>query len=164
MTRFDQLRKYNATVYYPVNTGLSLFIKFNGLDKMTVDFDGSCEDPDIAFTKLYVLVRDVLAGMSEDEQAHESERFFIYLLGNPRRDCRAYLEPLLSYFHIIGYLKFKKHIYNDNKQKIVRYRVVFKNKLGEQLFVKRYSSLAQLSDDIGKKMTSLHYQLYRIKP
>ena len=76
-------------------------------------------------------------------------------------DIKEYLQPLLDYFHLIGYLKFKKNIYNDNKQKIIRYRVEFKNKDGKLLIIKRYSSLAQLSDDIGKKMTSLHYQLFK---
>jgi len=46
-------------------------------------------------------------------------------------------------------------------KKIIRYRVEFKNTDGKLLIIKRYSSLAQLSDDIGKKMTSLHYQLFK---
>jgi hypothetical protein len=75
----------------------------------------------------------------------------------------AYLRPLLRYFHMIGYLRFKKHVYNTNKQKVVRYRVIFKNSQDQVIKVKHYSSLAQLSDDTGKKMTSLHYQLFKVK-
>jgi hypothetical protein len=62
---------------------------------------------------------------------------------------------------VLGYLKFKKSVYNDHKQNVVRCRVVFKNKDGKTLVTKRYSSLAQLSDDVEKQMTSLHYQLFK---
>ena len=99
--------------------------------------------------------------MSDDKRAMESERFLLYLISCPRKDIKEYLKPVLDYFHVIGYLQFKKNIYNDNKQKIIRHRVEFKNKEGRLLITKRYSSLAQLSDDIGKKMTSLHYQLFK---
>jgi hypothetical protein len=101
--------------------------------------------------------------MGVEEQQAESEKFFVYLISDPRRDIGAYLKPLLDYFHMLGFLKFKKHIYNNNKQAVVRYRVEFKNKQGKLIKVKRYGSLAQLSDDIGKKMTSLHYQLFKVK-
>lgn len=163
MPRFENMVRYDLRMYYPDNKGLELFLDVNGMNKHVLDFNNTMSDTDANMHKFYTLVRDVLAGMTEDARGRESENFFIYLLSYPRRDARAYLEPLLSYFHILGYLKFKKNIYNDNKQKVVRYRVEYKNKEGKLLFIKRYSSLAQLSDDVGKKMTSLHYQLYKIK-
>ena len=62
---------------------------------------------------------------------------------------------------MIGHLKFKKNIYNKNRQGVVRHKVEFKNKDGGLIVTKRYSSLSQLSDDTGEKMTSLHYQLFK---
>lgn len=162
MARFSSLTKYTTHLYYPVNKGLDLFVEINGLNQIVVNFDCVSSSLDAVLYKLFTLVRPVLAAMSEEGKARESERFFTYLLCNPRRDARAYLEPLLNYFHILGYLKFKKRIYNNHKQNIVRYKVEYKNTSGETLFVKKYSSLSHLSDDIGKKMTSLHYQLFKV--
>jgi hypothetical protein len=58
--------------------------------------------------------------MTEADKEMESERYFIYLMSNPRRDVKEYLMPLLGYFHfhVLGYeyLKFKKSVYNDHKQ------------------------------------------------
>ena len=161
--RFDDVVFYTTHIYYPDSKGLHLFVKQNRLLRFVVDFDHD----ELAWNRLLKrfasLVSDVIARMTTKEQEMESEKFFAYLIQDPRRDLRAYLQPLLDYFHMLGFLKFKKNIYNDNKQKIVRYRVIFKNKNDEIITVKRYSSLGQLSDDIGKKMTSLHYQLFKVK-
>ena len=158
---FDNVVFHKLDLYYPDNRGLQLYAEQNGLLAFRVDFFG--DDGRHAKQTFARLVADVIAKMTPEQQAKESEQFFIYLLQNPRRDMEAYLTPLLDYFHMIGLLKFKKHVYNDNKQSIVRYRVIFKNKQGEFICEKKYSSLSQLSDDIGKKMTSLHYQLFKIK-
>jgi len=107
------------------------------------------------------MVCDTIARLPVSGQELESERFFIYLLKDPRQDLEHYLNPLLKYFHMLGFLKFKKHIYNNNKQSVVRYQVTFKNKAGAVIAHKKYSSLQQLSDDTGKKMSSLHYQLFK---
>lgn len=160
--RLDCVRFYKPDIYHPKSDGIELYIKQQRLDKMVVDFNGFDSVREAHLRKLFDMVSHVIGSMSEDEQAKESEAFFVYLISDPRRDIGAYLQPLLSYFHDLGYLKFKKHIYNDNKQKVVRYKVEFKNKSGEIIKVKLYSSLSQLSDDIGKKMTSLHYQLFKV--
>lgn len=161
--RFEDLRTYTPHIYYPKSPGLDLYIEQHSLNKIVVDFEKNYKKFDEILYTFYCLVKNVIARMSEKEQEAESEKFFVYLISDPRRDIRAYLDPLLSYFHDLGFLRFKKHIYNDNKQKVVRYKVVFKNKQGKIIKVKKYTSLGQLSDDIGKKMTSLHYQLFNIK-
>lgn len=158
---FNTIDIYTACIYHPKNEGLDLFIEQQGLNKIVVCFDDGCDLITDKFIKLSKMVINVIALMNNDKRALESERFFLYLISNPRKDIKYYLQPILDYFHMIGYLKFKKNIYNDNKQKIIRYRVEFKNTDGKLLIIKRYSSLAQLSDDIGKKMTSLHYQLFK---
>jgi hypothetical protein len=158
---FNTIEIYTASIYHPKNEGLDLFIKQQGLNKIVVCFDDGCDLITDKFIKLSKMVINVIALMNNDKRALESERFFLHLISNPRKDIKYYLQPILDYFHMIGYLKFKKNIYNDNKQKIIRYRVEFKNTDGKLLIIKRYSSLAQLSDDIGKKMTSLHYQLFK---
>ena len=157
---FNNVTFHSLDLYYPDNRSLQLFAEQNNLLKFYVDIDG--DDNARAKATFARLVADVIAKMTPAEQEKESEKFFVYLLGNPRRDMAPYLKPLLEYFHLIGLLKFKKRVYNDNKQKIVRYRVEFKNKQGEFICQKQYSRLSQLSDDIGKKMTSLHYQLFKI--
>ena len=159
--RLDQIKFYKKDFYYPDNKGLHLFVDHHNLSEFYVDMDGAGRDA--VHRKFAQLVIEALARMSGKQQEEESEKFFVYLLQNPRRDMADYLEPLLQYFHKIGLLKFKKHVYNDNKQKVVRYKVVFKNTAGKFITEKYYSSLSQLSDDIGKKMTSLHYQLFKIK-
>ena len=159
--RLDQIKFYKKEFYYPDNTGLHLFVEQNKLNEFYVDMDGLGKSA--VHRKFAQLVIEALARMSGKQQEEESEKFFVYLLQNPRRDMADYLEPLLQYFHKIGLLKFKKHVYNDNKQKVVRYKVVFKNTAGKFITEKYYSSLGQLGDDIGKKMTSLHYQLFKIK-
>ena len=163
MPRFEDLVIYSPDIYHPDNKGLELYIERHRLNKIIVDFERNTQKFDAVLYKLFELVRDVLARMNVLEQQAESEKFFVYLISDPRRDIGAYLSPLLDYFHLLGLLKFKKNIYNNNKQAVVRYRVVFKNKKGDVIKVKRYGSLAQLSDDIGKKMTSLHYQLFKVK-
>ena len=158
---FNTIDIYTGDIYYPENEGIELFIKQEGLNKIVVCFDNSTDTKFEKLTCLSKMVINAIALMTDDKRALESERFFLYLISYPRKDIKDYLQPVLDYFHLIGYLKFKKNIYNDNKQKVIRYRVEFKNKEGKLLIIKRYSSLAQLSDDIGKKMTSLHYQLFK---
>ena len=157
------IRFHNSNIYYPNVEGIELFVKNHNLDKVMLDFNHNPQQFDKVLHKLYSIVSHAIAAMTEDKQRNESERFFVYLIQNPRRDVGAYLRPLLKYFHMIGYLRFKKKVYNDNKQSITRYRVVFKNTDDEVIVTKHYSSLAQLSDDTGKKMTSLHYQLFKVK-
>lgn len=159
--RLDQIKFYKKDFYYPDNKGLHLFVEQHKLNEFYVDMDGCGKV--YVMRKFTQLVIEAIACMDARQQEAESEKFFVYLLQNPRRDMAEYLEPLLEYFHQIGLLKFKKHVYNDNKQKVVRYKVVFKNKSGKCITEKYYSSLGQLSDDIGKKMTSLHYQLFKLK-
>ena len=161
--RFDDVTFYSTDMYYPDREGLRLFVKQNRLDKMLVDFNFDQRNHDKLLIKFADLVIDTLASMTQKEKEKESEKLFVYLISDPRRDIGAYLQKVLDYFHVLGFLKFKKNIYNDNKQKVIRYRVEFKNKEGELIKVKHYSSLGQLSDDIGKKMTSLHYQLFKLK-
>jgi len=158
---FNSINTYKGDLYYPKNEGIELYIQQQHLNKIVVCFDGGFDSIKAKLKKLSAMVKNAIALMSDDKRTMESERFFLYLISYPRKDIKEYLQPVLDYFHIIGYLKFKKNIYNDNKQKIIRYRVEFKNKEGRLLITKRYSSLAQLSDDIGKKMTSLHYQLFK---
>ncbi len=161
--RFDSVVFYKPSVWIPPNNkGLDLFIQENRLDKILVDFNYNERLFNETLHKLYELSAQAISKLTEDEKEMCSQSFFVYLISDPRRDIGAYLRPLLSYFHMLGYLKFKKNIYNDNKQQVVRYRVAFRNKSNEIIKVKQYSSLAQLSDDIGKKMTSLHYQLYKL--
>jgi len=127
-----------------------------------MDFNGSSRHREEVLTKLADMVCDCVAKLPVAAQEMESERFFAYLLQDPRPDLEHYLSPVLKYFHMLGFLKFKKHVYNNNKQSVVRYRVTFKNKAGDVIANKQYSSLQQLSDDTGKKMSSLHYQLFNI--
>ena len=158
---FDNVVFHSVDLYYPRNHGLHLYAEQNRLLSFRLDIDG--DDGRAAKARFARLVADVLAKMTPLEQEQESEKFLCYLLQNPRRDMEAYLKPLLDSFHRLGLLKFKKNVYNDHKQKVVRYRVEFKNKAGKFICEKKYSSLSQLSDDIGKKMTSLHYQLFKVK-
>jgi len=161
--RFDSVVFYKPNVWIPPNNkGLQLYLEQHRLDKIIIDFNFNQFEFNRTLRKLYEMTATAIAKMSDLEQEECSQSFFVYLISDPRRDIGAYLRPLLSYFHMLGYLKFKKNIYNDNKQQVVRYRVVFRNKRNEIIKVKQYSSLAQLSDDIGKKMTSLHYQLYKL--
>ena len=158
---FSSIVFYTGQIYYPKNNeGLDLYVKQEKLNQIAVCFNG---DVNVAhkLKKLCRMVTNAIALMSERKREHESERFFLYLISCPRRDIKDYLQPLLEYFHMIGHLKFKKNIYNENKQGVVRYKVEFKNKDGGLIVTKRYSSLSQLSDDTGGEMTSLHYQLFK---
>jgi hypothetical protein len=157
---FNTIDIYTGDIYYPENEGIDLFIKQEGLNKIVVSFNNDIVITD-KLIRLSKMVINAIGLMTDDKRALESERFFLYLISYPRKDIKEYLQPVLDYFHLIGYLKFKKNIYNDNKQQVIRYRVEFKNTEGKLLIIKRYSSLSQLSDDIGKKMTSLHYQLFK---
>ena len=158
---FNTIDIYTGAIYYPENEGIELFIKQEGLNKIVVSFNNDIDIITDKLIRLSKMVINAIGLMTDDKRALESERFFLYLISYPRKDIKEYLQPVLDYFHLIGYLKFKKNIYNDNKQQVIRYRVEFKNTEGKLLIIKRYSSLSQLSDDIGKKMTSLHYQLFK---
>ena len=158
---FNTIDIYSGCLYYPNNEGIKLYIQQHKLDRILVCFNNEIESYNNKLVKLSVLTINAIALLNENQRMLESERFFLYLISNPRPDIKYYLQPVLDYFHIIGYIKFKKNIYNDNKQKIIRYRVEFKNIQGRLLITKHYSSLSQLSDDIGKKMTTLHYQLFK---
>lgn len=161
--RFDPVVFYTPYVWIPPhNKGLELYVEQHKLDKILVDFNFNEVEFNRTLHKLYEMAATTISKLNDAEKENCSQSFFVYLISDPRRDIGAYLRPLLSYFHMLGYLKFKKNIYNDNKQQVVRYRVAFRNKRNEIIKVKQYSSLAQLSDDIGKKMTSLHYQLYKL--
>lgn len=161
--RFDPVVFYTPYVWIPPhNKGLELYVQQHKLDKILVDFNFNEVEFNRTLHKLYEMAATTISKLNDAEKENCSQSFFVYLISDPRRDIGAYLRPLLSYFHMLGYLKFKKNIYNDNKQQVVRYRVAFRNKRNEIIKVKQYSSLAQLSDDIGKKMTSLHYQLYKL--
>lgn len=158
---FNTIDIYTSDIYYPDNAGIALYVKQERLDTIIVFFNNETESYNTKLLKLSAMTINAIALMSDDDRALESERFFLYLISYPRKDIKYYLQPVLDYFHLIGYLKFKKNIYNDNKQNIIRYRVEFKNREGRLLITKRYSSLASVSDDLGKKMTSLHYQLFK---
>jgi hypothetical protein len=58
--------------------------------------------------QLFFLVRNSLARMTEADKELESERYFIYLISNPRRerDVKEYLMPLLGYFHVLPSFSF----------------------------------------------------------
>lgn len=158
---FANIVFHTTDLYYPQNPSLRIFAEQNKLLVFYLDIEGN--NNATAKAMFADLVADVLAKMTPEQQEVESENFFCYLLQNPRRDMGPYLRPLLKHFHRLGLLKFKKNVYNDHKQKIVRYRVEFKNKNGDFICEKKYSSLNQLSDDVGKKLTTLHYQLFKIK-
>ena len=153
---------YHPEIYHPPSKALELYIEHHLLDQFVIDFNACPTVRQQVLSKLADMVCDTIARLTISSQEFESERFFIYLLKDPRPDLEHYLSPILAYFHMIGFLKFKKHIYNNNKQSVVRYRVTFKNKEGVVIAYKKYSSLQQLSDDTGKKMSSLHYQLFKL--
>lgn len=152
--------KCNADFYYPKNKGLDLFIKLNKLDKYSL-FNN---DEYILKDKLKqfgVLVIQVLGQKNDDELEEEATDFFHYLLlPTIRRDIDVYLQSILKYFKSIGYLRFKKNTYNDMKQSIKRYRICYYSKKKDIIIQKDYSSLKQVSNDIGSgKTTSIYYKL-----
>ena len=161
MSYTGRVKFYHTDIYYPQSKALKLYIERHHIDRFVVDFNECCNSRRLVLNKLADMVCDTIARLPVSGQELESERFFIYLLKDPRQDLEHYLNPLLKYFHMLGFLKFKKHIYNNNKQSVVRYQVTFKNKAGAVIAHKKYSSLQQLSDDTGKKMSSLHYQLFK---
>ena len=58
----------------------------------------------------------------------------------------------------IGYLKFKKNVYNKMNQSIVRYVIDYKDVDGNIVISKKYSSIKQVSCDIGSgKSSSVYY-------
>jgi len=163
MSYTGRMDVYRTHIYHPPSKALELYIAQHSLDKFVVDFNMCDKSRQKVLDKLADMSCDAIARMKVADQERESELFFVFLLQDPRLDLCEYLSPLLDYFHMLGFLKFKKHVYNNNKQSVVRYRVTFKNKEGTVIAHKKYSSLQQLSDDTGKKMSSLHYQLFKVK-
>ena len=132
------------------------------MDKFFIDFEGDITPRFIkSQLTLFKIASTYIGSLSELEQEHESEAFFVYLLDAPRRDLSIYLTRLLDYFHLIGLLKFKKQVYNDSKQSIVRHMVVFKTVDGRVICKKKYSSINQLSQDCGCKTSSIHYNIVK---
>ena len=152
--------KCNGEFYYPQNKGLSMYIKLNKLN--TFSLFNNDENLFISRLKIFSqLVIEVLGQKSDDEMEDEATNFFHFLLlPNIRRDINLYLTSVLNYFKSVGYLRFKKNTYNDMKQTIKRYRICYFSKDSKLLMVKDYSSLKQVSNDIGNgKTTSIYYKL-----
>ena len=95
---FSSVTFHTGHLYRPDIKGLDLFIAQNRLDKIVIDFSAHGSGGAELLGQLFVLVRNSLARMTETEKEQESERFFIYLISNPRRDVKEYLIPLLGYF------------------------------------------------------------------
>jgi len=151
-------------IYYPVNKGTTLFIKQNNIESFWVDFEHDLFKYKELLNKLYRIVIVEIANMTENKKQQEAERFFYYLLNeNIRTDIGTYLNPLLDYWKSIGYLKFKKCIYNKMNQSIVRYVIDYKDPHGNVLKSKKYSSIKQVSNDIGSgKSSSVYYIVKKI--
>lgn len=152
--------KSDGRFYYPQNKGLSMYVKLNKLDRFSL-FNN---DENLFISRLKVfssLVINVLGMKSENEMEDEATKFFHYLLlPNIRRDIDVYLTAVLKYFKSVGYLRFKKNTYNDMKQTIKRYRICYYTKDSKVIIQKDYSSLKQVSNDIGSgKTTSIYYKL-----
>ena len=152
-------QRQSNKIYYPPNNGTELFIRLNKLESFWVDFYHGTSRFDALLYKLYRLVIFQIANMTEANQQKEAQIFFYYLLKEDlRKDIGAYLNPLLKYFKSIGYLKFKKCIYNDMNQSIVRYVIDYKDENGDLIISKKYSSIKQVSNDIGSgKSSSIYY-------
>jgi hypothetical protein len=151
-------------VYYPENKGTTLFIEQNNIESFWIDFENDLFKYNELLNKLYRIVIFQIANMTEREKEKEAERFFYYLLEeNIRTDIGAYLNPLLNYWKSIGYLKFKKCVYNKMNQSIVRYVIDYKDTHGNVLISKKYSSIKQVSNDIGSgKSSSVYYIVKKI--
>lgn len=152
--------KCNGDFYYPQNKGLSMYIKLNKLN--TFSLFNNDENLFISRLKIFSqLVIEVLGQKSDDEMEDEATNFFHFLLlPNIRKDIDLYLTYVLNYFKSVGYLRFKKNTYNDMKQTIKRYRICYFSKDSKLIMVKDYSSLKQVSNDIGNgKTTSIYYKL-----
>lgn len=149
--------------YYPENRGLDMYIRLNKLD--TFSLFNNDENLFIDRLKIFSrLVIEVLGQKSEGEMEKQATNFFHYLLlPTIRRDIDVYLQSILAYFKSVGYLRFKKNTYNDMKQTIKRYRICYFSKDNDVIIQKDYSSLKQVSNDIGSgKTTSIYYKLKNI--
>lgn len=151
-------------IYYPKNNGTDLFIKQNNLESFWVDFENGLHKFNNLLDKLLIIVKFQIANMTEVQQEQEACLFFFYLLRtNIRTDIQRYLIPLLDYWKSIGYLKFKKVVYNTMNQSIIRYIIDYKNSNGDIIISKKYSSIKQVSNDIGNgKSSSIYYILKKI--
>ena len=151
--------KQNHNLYYPENKGTALFIEQNKLETFWIDFERGLGKFNDLLYQLYEIVIFQIANMTEKEKELEASRFFFYLLGeHTRRDVGPYLNPLLTYWKSIGYLKFKKCVYNRMNQSIVRYIIDYKDIDGNIIITKKYSSIKQVSNDIGSgKSSSVYY-------
>jgi hypothetical protein len=151
-------------VYYPENKGTGLFVKQNNIESFWIDFEYGLHKFNDLLDKLLAIVKFQIANMTEAHQEKEASLFFYYLLGeNIRTDIGAYLNPLLDYWKSIGYLKFKKIVYNKMNQSIVRYTIDYKNSDGDVIISKKYSSIKQVSNDIGSgKSSSVYYIVKKI--
>ena len=146
-------------LYYPDNKGIKLFVEQNKINTFWVDFEtGSCKFNNLLH-RLYEIVIFQIANMTEEEQEREASRFFFFLLDDKiREDIGNYLNPLLEYWKSIGYLKLKKNVYNKMNQSIVRYVIDYKDVDGNIVISKKYSSIKQVSCDIGSgKSSSVYY-------
>lgn len=155
----DNMIRQDHKLYHPANKGTSLFIAQNKLETFWIDFETGLDKFNNLLHQLYEIVIFQIANMTEKEKEKEASRFFFFLLNkNIRRDIESYLNPLLTYWKSIGYLKFKKCVYNDMNQSIVRYIIDYKDTDGNIIISKKYSSIKQVSNDIGSgKSSSVYY-------
>ena len=155
----DNMIRQSNKLYFPHNKGTALFIEQNKIDTFWIDFEHGLYKFNNLLHKLYEIVIFQIANMTEKQKEKEASRFFFYLLGeNIRTDIGTYLNPLLTYWKSIGYLKFKKCVYNGMNQSIVRYIIDYKDNEGNIIISKKYSSIKQVSNDIGSgKSSSVYY-------
>ena len=151
-------------LYFPSNKGIALFIEQNKIDTFWIDFEHGLFKYNNLLNRLYEIVIFQIANMTEMEKEAEAERFFFFLLReNIRMDIGLYLDPLLAYWKSIGYLKFKKCVYNNMNQSIVRYIIDYKDIDGNIIISKKYSSIKQVSNDIGSgKSSSVYYIIKKL--
>ena len=151
-------------IYYPISKGVSLFVNQNNLESFWLDFENGISKYNMLLDKLYKIVIFQIANMTEKQKEAEASRFFFYLLSeNIRTDIKIYLTQLLDYWKSIGFLKFKKVVYNKMNQSIVRYVIDYKDIEGNVIISKKYSSIKQVSNDIGQgKSSSVYYLVKKI--
>ena len=156
--------RQNKSIYFPKNKGITLFVKQNNIESFWLDLDAGTGPFNDRLFKLYKVVIFQIANMTEAKKEVEAEAFFFFLLRDDiRLDIGAYLNPLLNYFKSIGYLKFKKCVYNGMVQSIVRYIIDYKDKNGDIIISKKYSSIKQVSNDVGSgKVSSVYYIIKKL--